>query len=157
MIHPLVVQFVNHSAVSTQNKVHTTHSFQKSIGSGTLILKFQKNPKLRILQSSRMPWRSFLTYVYINPDVKNNAPLSKGSVENSNTITNWILTLLMLPPESMISVITLLRCSHFSGDKRPIILHQVYSHIRIPLVSPRTIAKSGIKLHSRRWFRYPLS
>jgi hypothetical protein len=143
--------------VGTQNKVHTIHSFQKSIGSGTLILKFQKNPKLRILQSSRMLGRSFLAYVHINPDVKSNALLSKGSAENSSTITNWILILLMLPPESMISVITLMRCSHFSRDKRPVILHQVYSRIRIPLVSPRTIAESRIKLYSRRWFKCPLS
>jgi hypothetical protein len=137
--------------------VHTTHSFQKSIWSGTLILKFQKNPKFRIVQSSRMPWRAFLAYVHINPDVKSNAPLSKGSAENSSTKTNWIFTLLMLPPKLMISVITLLRCSLFSRDKRPIIFHQVYSRIRIPLVSPRTIAKSGIKLYNRRWFRCPLS
>jgi hypothetical protein len=143
--------------VSTQNKVHTTHSFQKSIGSGTLILKFQENPKFRILQSSRMLWRSFLAYVHINPDVKGNTPLSKGSAENSSTKTNWILTLSMLPPKSMISIITLLRGSLFSRNKRPVIFHRVYSRIRIPLMSPRTITKSGIKLYSRRWFRCPLS
>jgi hypothetical protein len=143
--------------MSTRNKVHTTHSFQKSIGSGTLILEFQKNPKFRILQSSRMPWRSFLAYVHINPDVKSNAPLSKRSTKNSGSITNWILTFLVLPPESMISIITFLRCSLFSKNKRPIILHRVYSRIKILLMSPRTIAKSGIKLNNRRWFICPLS
>jgi hypothetical protein len=74
--------------MSTYNKVHTTHSFQKSIGSGTLILKFQKNPKFRILQSSRMPWRSFLAYVNINPNMKSDAPLSKDLARNSGSITN---------------------------------------------------------------------
>jgi hypothetical protein len=100
---------------------------------------------------------AFLADVDINPYMESDAPLSKDSTKYSHPITNWILTFLILPPKSTISVIAFLRGSFLSWNKRPIILYQVYSRVRIPLISPRAITKPGIKFYRRRRFRGPLS
>jgi hypothetical protein len=66
---------------------------------------------------------AFLADVNINPNMESDAPLSKDSTKYSHSITNWILTFLMLPPKSAISVITFLRGSLLSWNKRPVILY----------------------------------
>jgi hypothetical protein len=98
-----------------------------------------------------------LADVYIKPNMENDAPLSKGSTKNSRSITNWVLTFFVFPPKSTICVITLLRGSFLSWDKRPVIFYQVYCCIRIPLISARTIVESRIKFYCRRWIRIPWS
>jgi hypothetical protein len=100
---------------------------------------------------------SFLADVYIKPNMESDAPLNKGSTKDSRSITNWVLTFLVFPPKSTICVITLLRGSFLSWDKRPVILYQVYCCIRIPLISARAIVESRVKFYYKKRIRIPWS
>jgi hypothetical protein len=100
---------------------------------------------------------SLLADVYIKPNMESDAPLSKGSTKDSRSITNWVLIFLVFLPKSTICIITLLRGSFLSWDKRPVILYRVYCCIRIPLISTRTIVESRVKFYYRRRIRIPWS